>query len=132
MSNTKKPANKSKFSLKMHLIFVVKYRKKLLSDNRIDTIVKNKIRTLETRDFCVDTMESDKDHLHMMIDYSPNVSVASIVRSLKQGTAVELWRHSDLTTHFWKEHTFWSDGYFVCSIGDASEETIRKYIDNQG
>ena len=37
-----------------------------------------------------------------------------------------------LKQQFWKEHTFWSDGYFVCSIGEANPETIRKYIENQG
>lgn len=38
----------------------------------------------------------------------------------------------NLKKEFWKEHTFWSDGYFVCSIGEANPETIRKYIENQG
>ena len=33
---------------------------------------------------------------------------------------------------FWKEKTFWSDGYFSCSIGNVSKETIEKYIQNQG
>ena len=37
-----------------------------------------------------------------------------------------------LRQYFWKEHTFWSDGYFVCSIGDANPDTIRRYIQNQG
>lgn len=32
----------------------------------------------------------------------------------------------------WKEKTFWTDGYFVCSIGEANPETLRKYIQNQG
>ena len=41
--------------------------------------------------------------------------------------------HQDfLQRHFWKEKTFWTDGYFVCSVGEASPETIRKYIQNQG
>ena len=31
-----------------------------------------------------------------------------------------------------KEHTFWTDGYFVCSVGNVSEEMPRKYIENQG
>ena len=31
-----------------------------------------------------------------------------------------------------KEHTFWTDGYFVCSVGNVSEEMLRKYIENQG
>ena len=34
--------------------------------------------------------------------------------------------------HFWKERTFWSDGYFCCTIGNASQETIRQYIESQG
>ena len=38
----------------------------------------------------------------------------------------------DLKREFWKENTFWSDGYFVCSIGEANNDTIRKYIENQG
>lgn len=33
---------------------------------------------------------------------------------------------------FWKEKTFWSDGYFSCSIGNVSKEIIEKYIQNQG
>ena len=37
-----------------------------------------------------------------------------------------------LSKHFWKERTFWTDGYFVCSIGNVSENTLKKYIENQG
>ena len=33
---------------------------------------------------------------------------------------------------FWKEKTFWSDGYFVCSTGNANMEIIKKYIETQG
>jgi REP element-mobilizing transposase RayT len=38
----------------------------------------------------------------------------------------------ELKKHFWKERTFWSDGYFCCTIGNASQETIRQYIESQG
>ncbi|MGN0390855.1 MAG: transposase, partial [Wujia sp.] len=37
-----------------------------------------------------------------------------------------------LRKHFWKEHTFWTDGYFACSVGNVSEEMPRKYIEKQG
>ena len=37
-----------------------------------------------------------------------------------------------LRKHFWKEHIFWTDGYFACSVGNVSEEMLRKYIENQG
>jgi len=38
----------------------------------------------------------------------------------------------ELKKSYWKENTFWSDGYFVCSTGDANMETIKKYIEEQG
>jgi putative transposase len=85
--------------------------------------------------FSIDIMESDKDHIHFLISYSPDISITSIVRRLKQKSTHELWNNYSgfLTKHFWKEHTFWSDGYFACSIGEgASYNTIQEYIKNQG
>ena len=84
--------------------------------------------------FSIDIMESDKDHIHLLITYSPDISITSTVRRLKQKSAHELWNNYSgfLTKHFWKEHTFWSDGYSVCSIGEADPDTLRKYIENQG
>jgi putative transposase len=46
---------------------------------------------------------------------------------------VKIWKlHPELDKYFWKEKTFWSDGYFCCSIGNASIETVIKYIESQG
>jgi putative transposase len=77
-------------------------------------------------------MEVDKDHIHLLIDYVPQISISQIVRKLKQETTVALWNKYDFTKYLWKEKTFWSDEFFVCSTGDASTETIRTYIENQG
>lgn len=78
----------------------------------------------------------DKDHIHLLVKYKPNVSILQIVRWLKQISTYRIWRHNSngkiLKHDFWKENTFWSDGYFACSIGMVSEEIIRKYIQNQG
>lgn len=53
---------------------------------------------------------------------------------MKSYTTYYIWkRYPDyLRKHFWKEHTFWIDGYFVCSVGNVSEEMLKKYIDGQG
>ena len=128
-----KSRGKCKFLLKCHLIFVVKYRKKLLV-GQIANRIKCKIKSLETSEFEIITMEVDKDHIHMMIDYVPQISVGQIVRRLKQCTTIDIWKNFEtrLRLEFWKENTFWSDGYFVASTGDASTETVRKYIENQG
>ena len=88
----------------------------------------------EQSDFDIEVMETDKDHIHMLISYPPNISISSIVRRLKQFSTLSLWKQFPimLTKQFWKEHTFWSNGYFVCSIGEANPNTVRKYIENQG
>jgi putative transposase len=84
--------------------------------------------------FSIEVMEVDKNHVHMLISYPPTLSVCAIVRRLKQLSTAELWRMypNYLAKEFWKERTFWSDGYFACSTGDASSETIKKYIEQQG
>ena len=76
----------------------------------------------------------DKDHIHLLLNITLEYSIASIANRLKAVTTNRLWkRYGDyLKKQFWKENTFWSDGYFVCSIGEANPDTIRKYIENQG
>ena len=122
--------NRSKHYLKCHLIFVCKYRKKLLID-ALDNDMKAIMQSIASNsDFEIEVFESDIDHIHFLIRYIPRLSVTSIVRKLKQESTVAIWKlHKNiLSKNFWKEHTFWSDGYFVCSIGEASPETVRQYI----
>lgn len=95
------------------------------------TIIEN---IIEKSDFDIDVLETDKDHIHILVNSIPKLSPLQIVRKLKQETTIRLWKSYPklLRKHFWKENTFWSDGYFVCSTGDSSTQTIRKYIENQG
>jgi len=119
--------------LQCHLIFVVKYRKKLLITygDFIKTIFKDQE---DRSSFVIETMEVDKDHIHLLLSYEPQISITQIVRRLKLSSTKQLYINfkKDLKREFWKENTFWSDGYFVCSIGEANNDTIRKYIENQG
>ncbi len=123
-----------KFYLKIHLIFVCKYRKKLL-EGKLDEDLKQIIFEIcQNSSFAIDVMETGKDHLHILLNVTPVYSISSIVNRLKSISTNRIWRlyHKTLKRHFWKEKTFWSGGYFVCSIGKASPDTIRRYIETQG
>lgn len=127
--------NHSKFLIKFHIIFVCKYRKKVLAYNRIDDDMKQVMFDISNEsDFRIEVMETDKDHLHMMVSSPPKLSPLSIVRRLKQESTVRIWRMHEETLHriYWRERTFWTDGYFVSSVGNVSQETIKHYIENQG
>ena len=118
-----------------HLIFVCKYRKNLLIkfEKEIKTLFNQIANEHEIK---IIEMEVDKNHIHILINYSPMKSILEIVRLFKQISTYRIWRQNNnsfyLRSHFWKEKTFWSDGYFACSIGNVSKEQIEQYIKSQG
>jgi putative transposase len=85
-------------------------------------------------DFDIKEMEVDKDHIHMMISSVPKISPLQIVRVLKQQSTIQMWgKYSkELKKYYWAENTFWTDGYFVSTIGEVSSKTLKNYIQNQG
>ena len=128
-----KSKNHSKYLLTYHFIFVCKYRKKLLI--RYGEIVKQIMFDISKKyDFVIKEMEVDKDHIHIIIASEPKVSPLMIVRVLKQQCTTEMWRiyKKELSKHYWAENTFFTDGYFVSTIGEVGSKTLKKYIENQG
>ena len=106
--------NHSKFLIKYHIILVCKYRKQLLV-GAVEYDMKKIMRHIsEMSDFDIEVMETDKDHLHMMVRSEPKLSPLQIVRRLKQMSTSAVWKkYRDFLRHnFYKEHTFWTDGYF--------------------
>ena len=124
----------SKYLLQYHLIFVCKYRKKLFLFRGISEDIKQFSYEICKRfNIKIKYMETDKDHIHYMIETKPNCNLSNIVKILKSYTTFHIWKlHRDiLKREFWKENTFWTDGDFVCSVGNISEETLKNYIENQ-
>ena len=135
MKNTYKSKNHSKFLLQFHLIFICKYRKKLLVNQQLV----NKIKEL-SYDICkrhnveIKYMEVDKDHIHYMIETTSVVHLANMVKTIKSYTTFHIWKYfkEELSKEFWKERTFWTDGYFISFIGNVSERILAEYVKNQG
>ncbi len=116
-----------------HIIFVCKYRRKVLEpiSNELKQVI---LDIAEKSDFEIIEIETDKDHIHLLVKSEPKISALMIVRKLKQETTVRMWKtHSRyLSRFYWKERTLWNDGYFVCTIGNISKERMAEYIRNQG
>ena len=135
MSNTYKSGSHNKYLLQYHLIFVCKYRRNLLSSPNIASDIKRlSIEYCQKHNVVIHYMETDKDHIHYMIETEPTMSVSRIVNLMKSYTTHHIWERypNYLRKHFWKEHTFWTDGYFVWSVGNVSEKMLKRYIENQG
>ncbi len=128
--------NRHKYLPQYHIIFVCKYRKLLfLIPWLLDRIKDLSQIICKRHDVIIKYMETDKNHIHYLMEFPPTLSVSNLVRTLKAYTAYHIWRSAfaeALSRHFWKEHTFWTDDYFVCSVGNVSEKIIKEYIENQG
>ena len=134
MDNRYNRHNRRKYSLKVHIVLVTKYRKQLLIGSIAGDLKQKIFDIANTLGYEIIAIENDKDHIHFLLNYDTADRVCDIVKIVKQETTYHLWQKysSVLSKQYWKENTFWSDGYFACSIGEVSSATIPKYIESQG
>lgn len=77
---------------------------------------------------------TDKDHIHYVIELTPQMHLSNEIRGLKSYTTYHIWELHEkyLSSHFWKERTFWSDSYYVASVGNVSGDAVLQYVQSQG
>lgn len=120
----------TKYSLKAHIIFVTKYRRRIF-DREPEELM---YLAAESYNLDIIRMETDGDHIHMLIDFRPDMTISDIMKYMKQYSTYYMWKRHEsvLRLYYWKRRILWSDGYFACSIGQVSQEIIERYIENQG
>lgn len=120
------------FNLHVHLVFVAKYRKLVFTKEILDDL--KTIFNSVCLNFGAELVEFDgeKDHVHLLVNYPPKVSVSSLVNSLK-GVSSRLIRKKNypvIKKALWKD-SLWSPSYFASSCGGAPISIIRQYIEQQ-
>ena len=126
--------NHRKVLLQAHIIFVTKYRKKIINE-KIDKHLKQVLsKTASENLWRIVTMESDKDHIHILLEYDATQALCNVVKTLKQVSTFLLWQQFGpfLCKQYWAKNIFGSRGYFACSVGNVSSAIIQKYIASQG
>ena len=126
--------NRRKYSLKVHIVLVTKYRKQLLKDSIADDVKQKIFDIANTRGYEIIAIETDKEHIYFLSSYDTTDRVCDIVKIVKQETTYYLWKSivRSYQNSIRKKKTFWSDGYFACGIGEGSSATIQKYLESQG
>lgn len=127
--------NHAKTSLRYHIIFSTKFRRKCL-DEIHDSVIEAFRQVEKLSDVKILAMELDKDHIHLLVTFKPNFSISQIVRRLKQMSQKIIWKNNEfyLRMYYWGKFVgkLWTNGYFCSTIGDVSEKTLRNYIEKQG
>ena len=132
MSNDYKTLNHCKYLVQYHIIWCPKFRYNVLEEN-IETDLKEVLYEIAKQyEYEILEMEVMPDHIHLFLGTKPTVSPTDVVRTLKSISAVKLFRRNpDLKKFYSKCGSLWSKGYFVSTVGKISEETVRRYIQEQ-
>lgn len=117
------------YSCKYHVVWCVKYRRRLLFgdvESRLEEIVQEVCDERQSELFEV---ECDNDHIHLLVECDPQFGIHKLVRQMK-GRSSRILRQEfkHLTT---KLPTLWSNSYFVSTVGGAPLAVIKQYIQNQ-
>ena len=123
----------NKTLLLYHLVFPVKYRRKVI-DGMISGSIKEICLEIGER-FEMDFVEigTDEGHIHLLVQSVPTLSVDQMVRTIKSITAREIFRRfPEVKKDLWGG-SFWTSGYYANTVGHyGNAEVIRKYVENQG
>ncbi len=119
------------YTIQYHIVWCTKYRHKILQ-GKVETTLKEIIKQIaEDNQLRIEEIETDLDHIHLLIDCSPQHYIPNIVKALKGVSARLLFKtHPKIKQKLWGGH-LWNPSYFVTTVSENTEEQIRDYIRSQ-
>jgi putative transposase len=119
------------FDLKYHVVWITKYRYKVLT-GRVAERTRDLIRQIcESRDVAIVRGAVSPDHTHMLLSAPADLSPAKLVQFIKGRSSRRIQdEFPEIRKRYWGQH-LWARGYFCATVGTVDEETIKKYIENQ-
>ena len=124
--------NHSVFAIHFHLILVVKYRKKVITD-----AISNRLKDIfsyieDDYNITLEEWNHDIDHVHILFRSHPNTNISKFINAYKSASSRLIKKeYPSIRTKLYKE-AFWSQSFCLISTGGANIETIKKYIESQG
>jgi len=123
----------SVYALQYHLVQVTKYRRKVLEDEKVVDLLKQKVREI-SNSFGVQVLniECDRDHFHMIFKAKPTLDIPRYINAIKTITSREIQRtFPEVKKKLW-EGVFWSPSYFLATTGQVTLDVLKKYVEGQG
>ena len=119
------------YDLKYHVVWITKYRYKVLK-GRVAERARDVIRQIcESRDVVIVRGAVSPDHIHLLLSAPADLSPAKLVQYIKGRSSRRIQdEFPEIRKRYWGQH-LWARGYFCATVGAVDEETIKKYIENQ-
>ena len=118
-------------SLKAHLVFVTKYRKKVFTNEHLMLIEKVTKYICEKNKTVLIEFNGEENHVHILINYPPTVQLSKLINSIKGVSSRRLKQSFTHLDSIYYKGALWSPSYYIGSIGNTSLEIVKKYIEDQ-
>jgi putative transposase len=117
--------------LTVHLVCVTKYRRKVLDDAALVWLQAHALQVFEKMDCKLMACDGEADHLHMLVEYPPKLSISVLVNAFK-GTSSRRLRQArpDIAAKY-ADGVLWSPSYFAASTGGAILDKVKAYVEDQ-
>ena len=133
MENNNQSSSHAVYNIKLHIVFVTKYRRKTLNPEVLAYLKEAFAECLAAWRCKLVEFGGEPDHVHLLIDIHPALDLSVLINNLKTASARRTRnRFADHLEAFYKKPLFWHRAYFVGSVGGATLETVRAYVDAQG
>ena len=124
-------ASHVKYDIKYHIVWITKYRYKILNNDIGQRLKLLLIQTCQSKGVTIISGHIAKDHIHILVSCPPSLAPAKIVQYLKgRSSRILQEEYPHLRKRYWGQH-LWARGYYVSTVGNVNEETIRNYIREQ-
>ena len=121
----------TKHKLRYHLVWVPKYRKRVLIGKLAQRLEELLYQAAEVNGWGIEELSIVNDHIHMLIQVKPDKALSKVVQLLKGGTSKVLRSEFPELEEFLWGNSLWVDGYFAESVGVSDKRMIRRYIRDQ-
>jgi putative transposase len=124
--------NHSVYQGQYHLVWGTKYRRKILKHYVRKELIKSFYKTQKSYpDWYFIKINTDNDHVHILMEIPPKYSVSKVVQELKSRSSKALRKKFPFIKKMSDDNAIWAIGFFMSTVG-LNEESIRKYIEKQG
>ena len=119
------------YSLQYHIVWCTKYRRKVLKDG-VDTACRDLLCALaEEYRFEITAMEVMPDHIHLLVNATPQFRIPEMIKIMKGVTARKLFlMYPEIKEQLWKGR-LWNPSYCVVTVSERSREMVERYIESQ-
>lgn len=126
-------ASHAVYSLRLHIVLVTKYRRKILTSELLEALREAFGTILADWRCTLIEFGGEADHVHLLIGIHPALNIATLINNLKSASSRRMRNRfsNHLRKFYWKPY-FWHRAYYVGSVGGASLETVKRYVEAQG